>query len=391
MGQRSKAGSRAMVDQKIETKDILASQELVWNRLRQIQTSNKIGSAYLFSGPPGCGKEGLAIKFSQMLNCENNRDDICDNCPSCIRSSKLQHENVKVLFPLPTPKKSSGNEVTGIDKKDIDIVTNEIHKKSIDPYHKIIIPKANRILIQSIRELRRNLYLKSESSGRKVVLVFDAHLLSVGQGEAANAFLKLLEEPPSNTTIVLVTDHVELLLPTIISRCQRIGFPRLDDRYIGAWFQSKIEKKEDLSFLVGLSRGSMHSAYFFISQSKKEITDLIKYLIDSTTKNDTEKWRKFIQDYAKLAKQEKDRFGYHFMLLKIWYQSVNRLQKGIDDPLHDTPFKIGMETFISTYPTAKVLSIVVDLEETVRAIPMNLYMPLVLTNLLLKTQKNLRQ
>ena len=391
MGQRSKAGSRAMVDQKIETKDILASQELVWNRLRQIQTSNKIGSAYLFSGPPGCGKEGLAIKFSQMLNCENNRDDICDNCPSCIRSSKLQHENVKVLFPLPTPKNSSGNEVAGIDKKYIDLVTNEIQKKSIDPYHKIIIPKANRILIQSIRELRRNLYLKSESSGRKVVLVFDAHLLSVGQGEAANAFLKLLEEPPSNTTIVLVTDHVELLLPTIISRCQRIGFPRLDDRYIGIWLQPKIEKKEDLSFLVGLSRGNMHSAYFFISQSIKEITDLIKYLIDSTTKNDTEKWRKFIQDYAKLAKQEKDRFGYHFMLLKIWYQSVNRLQKGIDDPLHDTPFKIGMETFISTYPTAKVLSIVVDLEETVRAIPMNLYMPLVLTNLLLKTQKNLRQ
>jgi len=380
-----------MANQKIETKDIIASQELVWDRLREIQTSNKIGSAYLFSGPPGCGKEGIAIKFSQMLNCEINRDDICDNCPSCVRSSKLQHENVKVLFPLPTPKNSSGNEVAGIDKKDIDLVTNEIQKKSIDPYHKIIIPKANRILIQSIRELRRNLYLKSEASGRKVVLVFDAHLLSVGQGEAANAFLKLLEEPPSNTTIVLVTDHVELLLPTIISRCQRIGFPRLDDRYIGICLQSKIEKKEDLSFFVGLSRGNMHSAYFFISQSIKEITDLIKYLIDSTTKDDTEKWRKFIQDYAKLAKQEKDRFGYHFMLLKIWYQSVNRLQKGIGDPLHDTPFKIGMETFISTYPTAKVLSIVVDLEETVRAIPMNLYMPLVLTNLLLKTQKNLRQ
>ena len=379
-----------MVDQKIETNTTTTSQQAVWARLRQIVTSNKIGSAYLFSGPPGCGKEGTAIKFSQMLNCEINKDNICENCPSCVRSSKLQHENVKIIFPLPTPKKSSDNEDSGIGKKDIDLVTDELHKKSIDPYHKIIIPMANRILIQSIRELRKNLYLKSESSGRKVVLVFDAHLLSAGQGEAANAFLKLLEEPPSNTTIVIVTDHVELLLPTIISRCQRIGFPRLDDRYIGAWLQSKRAKKEDLSFLVGLSRGNMHSAYFFISQSIKEITDLIKYLIDSTTKDDTEKWRKFIQDYAKLAKQEKDRFGYHFMLLKIWYQSVNRLQKGIDDPLHDTPFKIGMETFISTYPSAKVLSIVVDLEETVRAIPMNLYMPLVLTNLLLKTQKNLK-
>jgi hypothetical protein len=79
------------------------------------------------------------------------------------------------------------------------------------------------------------------------------------------------------------------------------------------------------------------------------------------------------------------------MLLKIWHQSANRLQKSIDDPLHDTPLKLGMETFIRTYPSAKFLSIVIDLEETVRAIPMNLYMPLVLTNLLLNTQKNLRQ
>ena len=391
MGQRSKTGSRKMVDQKIETNTTTTSQQAVWARLRQIVTSNKIGSAYLFSGPPGCGKEGTAIKFSQMLNCEINKDNICENCPSCVRSSKLQHENVKIIFPLPTPKKSSDNEDSGIGKKDIDLVTDELHKKSIDSYHKIIIPMANRILIQSIRELRKNLYLKSESSGRKVVLVFDAHLLSAGQGEAANAFLKLLEEPPSNTTIVLITDHVELLLPTIISRCQRIGFPRLDDHYIQSWFQSKMVKKEDVSFLVGLSRGNLHSAYFFISQPIKETTDLIKYLIDSTTKNDPGRWRKFIQDYSKLAKQEKDKFGYHFMLLKIWHQSANRLQKGIDDPLHDTPLKLGMETFVRTYPSAKLLSIVIDLEETVRAISMNLYMPLVLTNLLLNTQKNLRQ
>ena len=87
--------------------------------------------------------------------------------------------------------------------------------------------------------MRRKLYLKTQNSGRKVVLVFDAHLLNSGQGEAANAFLKILEEPPSNTTIILVTDHMELLLPTILSRCQKINFPKLNNKYLEDWCSYK--------------------------------------------------------------------------------------------------------------------------------------------------------
>ena len=249
---------------------------------------------------------------------------------------------------------------------------------------------ANRILIQSIRELRKSLYLKGDSKGRKVVLVFDAHLLSVGQGEAANAFLKLLEEPPSKTTIVLVTDHIELLLPTIISRCQRVGFPRLENPNITKWFQSKLVQEIDIPFLVGLSRGNLHNAQFFISQSKVELEDLIKNLVETTTNDNPEKWRKFIQDYSRLSKQKRDDFEYHFMLLRIWYQSVNRLKNNLNDPLHDTSLLLGMKRFLNSYPFADLLSIVSDLEDAVRAISMNLYMPLVLTNLLLETQKNLK-
>jgi hypothetical protein len=114
-------------------------------------------------------------------------------------------------------------------------------------------------------------------------------------------------------------------------------------------------------------------------------------LIDTTTNNNPDEWRKFIQDYSKLAKQEKEKFGYHFMLLKVWYQSTNRLQKNLDDPLHNTPLELGMKKFLSHYPSGDILSIIVELEETVRAISMNLYMPLVLTNLLLKTQRHLKQ
>jgi len=391
MGKRSKTRPRKMVDQKINSDIIFEFQKEVWDRVRQISISEKVGSAYLFSGPPGCGKEGIAIKFSQILNCEFSKSDICGNCPSCLRTRNLQHENVKVVFPMPTPKSNSDNEISGVDKKSLDIITMQIHQKSMDPYHKIRIPMANRILIQSIRELRKNLYLKGHSSGRKVVLVFDAHLLSSGQGEAANAFLKLLEEPPSNTTIVLVTDHVELMLPTIISRCQRIGFPRLEDRHIESWCQSKMVREEDIPFLIGLSRGNLHSTQFFISKSPRELSDLIKNLVDTITKNEPGKWRKFIQDYSKLARQGKDEFAYHFMLLRVWCQSVNRFKNNLNDSLHDTSLAMGMKKFISTYPSADLLSIVSDLEDAVRAISMNLYMPLVLTNLLIETQKNLKQ
>lgn len=380
-----------MVDQKIETFNVSDFQQNIWERIRKISSSNRVGSAYLFYGPPGCGKEAVAIKFSQMLNCETSQENICGYCPSCTRAARLQHENVKLIFPMPVPKKNTEDAYQGIDKKSLDLMTQQIHEKSLNLYHKIRIPMANRILIQSIRELRKKLYLKGYSDRRKVVLVFDAHLLSAGQGESANAFLKLLEEPPSKTTIILVTDHIELLLPTIISRCQRIGFPRLEDSHITLWLQSKLAQEQDIPFLVGLSRGNLQNAQFFISQSKVELEDLIKNLVDTTTKNNPEKWRKFIEDYSKQSKQKKDEFEYHFMLLRIWYQSLNRLRNNINDPLHDTILIHGMRRFLNSYPLADLLSIVTDLENVVRAISMNLYMPLVLTNLLLETQKNLKK
>ena len=368
---------------------VCSAQEQVWSQLNQISSSKKLGSAYLFSGPPGCGKEGIAIQFAKLLNCESGGKDICGSCPSCIRMTKLQHEKLKLLFPLPALKKNQNTEAGALDIKDIDMVNEAIKQKAQDPFFKIKIPRATRIPIQSIRDLRKSLYLKSNNTGRKVVLVFDAHLLCVGQGEAANAFLKLLEEPPDNTTIILITDHVELLLPTIISRCQRIGFPKLDDVFIEDWFKSKMVRPEDIPLLIGLSRGNFYSAQFFIRQSLEQLITLIEDLIKSMNQDDPEKWRKFIQDYSKMAKQDTEKFSLHFMLLKIWYQSANRFQKNMKYPFYNTPLKKGIERCVKTHSSADFLAIVFELEYTVGAIAKNLYMPLVLVNLLLSTQKHL--
>ena len=162
-----------MVDQKIETFNVSDFQQDIWERIRKISNSNRVGSAYLLYGPPGCGKEATAIKFSQILNCEILEGDICGDCPSCTRAARLQHENIKLIFPMPIAKKNAEDANQGIDKKSLELITQQIHEKSLNLYHKIRIPMANRILIQSIRELRKNLYLHQEKKVQFIATVED--------------------------------------------------------------------------------------------------------------------------------------------------------------------------------------------------------------------------
>ena len=374
------------------TLDIFSAQARIWGRLSQIRISKQVGNAYLFSGSAGCGKESLAIRFAQLLNCETSSEKPCDTCPSCQRFRQLQHEKLKLIFPLPAVKKKkddrSGTSST-IGKGDMELVTEAIAKKAEDHFHKIKIPKSNRILIQSVRELRKTLYFKSEPTGRKIVLIFDAHLLSVGMGEAANALLKILEEPPENTTLILVTDHVELLLPTILSRCQRVGIPRLNDIFIRDWLQMKMVKDSVIQLLTGLSQGNIHQARFLISQPIGDLLKLVNGLVKMISNDNPDHWRKFTQTYSRLAHQDSATLLFHFMMLKIWFRSANRLARRVDDILHETSFKPGMERLISTNPNADFSAITFELEDATLSIPMNLYMPLILTNLLLRIQKHL--
>jgi len=380
-----------MVKKKISRFGLLSSQAKVWEQLKKIAVSHRLGSAYLFYGPSGSGKEYIATKFAQMLNCEKQIGSICKNCPSCKRSEILQHENINLVFPLPVMKKKSVDSMDEFEKSNVDIITDSIKKKASNPFHKIQLPNANRILIQSIRLLRRTLYLKTQNVGRKIVLVFDAHLLNSGQGEAANAFLKILEEPPSNTTIILVTDYMELLLPTILSRCQKIAFPRLNNEYLEEWCSINKVKKAHVPLVIGLSEGDVHKAKLLISQPLEKNMSSISSLVKVISEQDPVQWRKLISTYSRYSKQNKSEFYFHFNMLKIWFQAANRLTKNIDHVLHKTSFIEDMKIFIKKNPNADFCSIIYELEKPMEAVKNNYYMPLVLINLLLEIQKHFKQ
>ncbi|HEX8295711.1 MAG TPA: hypothetical protein VF593_05390, partial [Chthoniobacteraceae bacterium] len=135
--------------------------------LERAHAQGRLAHAYLITGPAGCGKRALATQLARII-----LDD-----PA---ADLAQHSDVHLAEPE---------------------------------------SKSRRILIEQIRTLEQALHMRSFFGGRKVGIVFDADRL---QPNAANAFLKTLEEPPNHSHLVLVSAHPDQLLDTIISRCLEV-------------------------------------------------------------------------------------------------------------------------------------------------------------------------
>lgn len=380
-----------MVDKRINL-DVKHLQGGIWNLLEKSIKNDKIGSAYLFSGPSGVGKEAMAIEYGAAINREHLNDDKSVADASYTRFKNLQHELLKLIVPLPAGKtqKDNINILESLNIADLELLKYHIAQKSTNLFHKIILPNATRIRINSIRELRKLLYLKSNDIGKKIVLIFDAHLLSVGQAESANALLKILEEPPSNTALILVTDKKNQLLPTILSRCQHIDFPPLTKEVIKNTLLKNNVDNESAELIAGISQGNMRKALAISKDSVDNLLKLIQELSMSVINEDGTKWRKFINDNSQMIRKDLSQFQHNIYLLQLWVKSVYHLRIGVSDELHRPELLNVMQQFNQKYPKADLQNIDILLEDAIESIGRNLYMSLILTNLLINIQKHLK-
>jgi DNA polymerase-3 subunit delta' len=159
-------------------------QERAVSLLQHGLKAGKLSHAYLFTGPEHVGKMTLARNLAQALNCESGERP-CLKCPSCVKIAAMRHADVQVIGLL---KKDDATEAKVIS---IDQIEEMQHAANLPPFE-----------------------------GRHKVFIFDnAELLSI---EAANRFLKTLEEPVANVTFILLTVNEKLLPLTVVSRCQRL-------------------------------------------------------------------------------------------------------------------------------------------------------------------------
>ena len=372
--------------------NISEAQPFVWKRLTKIKSNKKIGNSYLFSGPVGCGKEWSAIEFSRLINCESHEFSSCASCSSCLKFSNLQHENLNLIFPLPSTSKLKAvdDPIKGISKEDYELVLQLIDLKAKDPFCKISIPKARRITINSIRFLRKSLYLKSQNTGRKIVIIFDAHLLSEGAGESANALLKILEEPPNNTSIILVTDKKSKLPLTITSRCQQIDFSNLSFDKARELIENDKVDNDRATQLAMLSNGNMHLAKELVLKDIDRPLKEAYNLLVSLTFLDQNTWRNTINNLSMLAFRSPEEFIFKISLIQMWISIASRFKFAKQETSSFDQYFKTFEEFNNKYPYANFFEINNLLEDAMQALNRNLYMPLFILDMMITIQSLLK-
>ena len=207
----------------------VVGQEHITTTLKNQILNNRIAHAYLFCGTRGTGKTSTAKVFAKALNCLNLKDgEPCNECEMCTKI----------------------NEGLAIDVTELDAASNNG--------------------VDKIRDIIDDVKYPPQEARYKVYIMDEVHMLSAG---AVNAFLKTLEEPPNNVIFILATTDPQKLPITILSRCQRFDFKRINNSDITARLrkivndQNVLADERSLNLIARVSDGAMRDSLSILDQA----------------------------------------------------------------------------------------------------------------------------
>src|SRR6266542_1528808 len=216
--------------------DIYGHQALRERLLKSLAAGTLPGSI-LLHGPRGAGKQRLALWLAQALLCMKENPP-CGKCQSCTYLRNLTHADLHWVFPRPRLKDADNLE----DIRD-DYAEAIAERREADGLY--AAPSGSEgIFVSTVRTLTKDASLSPALGKRKVFIVGDAERMVVQEGAdmAANAFLKMLEEPLADTTIILTSSEPGALLPTIRSRVAAIRVAPLQERDVRGFVEDDAVK-----------------------------------------------------------------------------------------------------------------------------------------------------
>lgn len=236
--------------------------------------SERLGHAYLIAGPEGSGKKAFALAMAELINGIDNLTDLKGHHFSK-KSGWFMHPDIHLFLPLP-----------GKDP-DIGLLRERIDLLAKDPYEVVDFSRRPTISDEETSKNKAAFYaisyyrdfiqkaavLRKNEGYRKVIIITEIEKM---RKEAANAFLKLLEEPPKDVMFILTSDNTNLLLPTILSRCQIIRTNPLhpDEIVYGLKTFEGLADREAI-FLSKICSGSYSTARFYKADRLREMRDEI--------------------------------------------------------------------------------------------------------------------
>ena len=261
------------------------------SQLQKIISTNNIPNGILFHGNPGIGKVAHAIEFSASLLCSNHSSySACSECSSCIKIKKSEHENINFILPKNSSKKNSTND-------EIDIIKNKLYNKANNPYYDISDKKAQSISINSIRDIRKSISLSSFNNSWRIYIIIDAEKLCYPRQEAANALLKMLEEPHEKNLFILCTSNISQILDTVSSRCLKIHFTKLSFSDVNNFLIKEYNLSQKKAEIISsISNGDMALSHKLLDNHEVIINDFIN-AVNIIIRNNINEWIIFVSKF----------------------------------------------------------------------------------------------
>jgi DNA polymerase III subunit delta' len=240
--------------------DIVGLDELKETLINSVK-NNHMAHAQLFLGMPGSASFTLALAYINYIMCENKQDnDSCGQCPGCTKNKKFIHPDLHFVFPVSTTKKVTKDPVSENFLPEWRSFLSNNTYSDLSDWAKFFGAENKQCNIskEESRNIVRNLSLKPFESEYKVLLIWNAENL---HPTAANALLKILEEPPGKTIFILVANDIERILPTILSRTQLVKVRHFSDKELTGNLVSRFNfDQKRAEHLAYLAEGNLNEA-----------------------------------------------------------------------------------------------------------------------------------
>ncbi len=323
----------------------IVGQQQIKEHLQNALSTGKISHAYIINGEKSSGKEFIAKVFAMALQCEEGSMEPCQECRSCKQALSGNHP---------------------------DII-------------RVVHEKPNSVSVDDIRtQVNNDVAVKPYSSPYKVYIISEAEKMTV---QAQNAILKTLEEPPAYAVILLLTDNVNSLLPTILSRCVVLNMKPVPDALVKEYLCSQLQVPDyKAEVCAAFARGNVGKAKMLATSEdfeniKAEALALLKYIqemdlneIVAAVKKITE-YKLEIQDYLDIC--------------AIWYRDA-LLFKATRDMNH-LIFREEIQALRRTAQRSRyegIENIIKALDTAKRRLDANVNFELVMELLMLTIQEN---
>lgn len=240
--------------------EIIGHQHLKKQLLESLRRG-RVPHAQLFVAPSGTGALPLALAYAHQLLCFSEKDgEWIENKTASLKFNKLIHPDLHFAFPVAITEKVKKNPVS-------DLFMDEWRQFVLEnPYRNLfewiqylgVEKKQGQIGVDDAQNIIKKLSLKAYEGQFKVLIIWMAEKMN---NSASNKLLKLIEEPPKNTVLLLITENEDQLLKTILSRCQILRFLPLPEAVISEALQTKFNKSPQEAHKIAVqAQGSWNKA-----------------------------------------------------------------------------------------------------------------------------------